>query len=246
MITEAFDIHNNKVHINDTITRNGNEKYYLLEDKRIELIAKTGDKNEHHFALKESNGLSLWHRIFQEISKEYDCKTEVVIKEGDRRLDCLYDCSMKIPNFCINIEFQHSPMSPKEFNDRNNDYKNYFKENFTTVWIFDCTCEKNNIYKNDCFVFSLNTLENLENDDNLIVFLDTPKGLIRVTTKNLGYVVGVEEKEFRDKNDFFTSVQNNTLKEWKIHGRPTPIAEIHQMLPGFGKTSIIADQVLNV
>jgi len=105
-----------------------------------ELVQKHGSQKIHHFAHKAaldddryscdgwSNDMSEWHIDWQDAFPE-ECREVVVEKEGIRhRADVL------INN--VVIEFQHSPISIEEFQDRNDFYRN---DGRRVIWIFDMT-----------------------------------------------------------------------------------------------------------
>ncbi len=115
------------------------EKYYCPICNQ-ELIPRKGPKNVHHFAHKQNctdtwtHDKTKWHSDWQNMFPlEYQ---EITLKNENEvhRADVLY-------NNCV-IEFQHSPISQKEFSDRNRFYNS---QGLTVIWLFDI--RKNSLYE---------------------------------------------------------------------------------------------------
>ena len=136
----AIDSNGNRTDSNEA---NKETKYFCPicgEDVKL----KKGKINAPHFA--HQNGacsdnwnydMSWWHRKMQNyFSQEY---REIIVTHNNRR----HRADILIDN--IVIEFQHSPISISEFNDRNC----FFKEaGYRLAWIFDLSeqYESENIY----------------------------------------------------------------------------------------------------
>lgn len=130
-----------KIHIDDAETG----LPYFCPACRDAMIQKRGNINAHHFAHKTGKGcdpwysekLSPWHikvqnhfdRVVQETVVWNEMHTEyhvadIVLQSGDKKYV---------------IEFQHSPISQKEFISRT---KFYLGCGYTIIWVFDfCECK---------------------------------------------------------------------------------------------------------
>ena len=98
------------------------------------LIIRKGNKRVHHFAHKRSKectdswhyDMTDWHYDWQLRFPE-ECREVVMEKDGIKhRADVFFDNNV--------IEFQHSPLSPNEFEERNNFYTSL---GYKVIWIFD-------------------------------------------------------------------------------------------------------------
>ena len=121
----AIDNEGNRTHI-DQAER---EKEYFCPICGGKLIQRRGQKKVHHFAHAVActdswhyEEMSEWHRAWQERYPE-ECR-EVVI--GNHRADILINGTV--------IEFQHSPMSEADFEERSSFYTG---EGFKLIWLFD-------------------------------------------------------------------------------------------------------------
>lgn len=132
----ALDKDNNRVYIDDTHVK----KQYFCPTCGEELILKKGDIKAHHFAHKANSNctdswhydMSLWHSLWQD---KFPKETQEIVKKKDgktHRADVLLE-SKKIV-----LEFQHSPMSPDEFSDRNDFYNDL---EYRVIWVFDASNE---------------------------------------------------------------------------------------------------------
>lgn len=109
------------------------EKYYC-PICGSELIIKKGEINTHHFShIKYANcdawynDMSLWHQKWQSM---FDIENQEVIitKRGVSHIaDVMIDNTI--------LEFQHSSISKKEFNERNEFYLKTAKK---VIWVIDC------------------------------------------------------------------------------------------------------------
>lgn len=132
----ANDYDNNRVHIDET---HSNQEYYCPYCGS-QLITKKGDIRQHHFShtarqhcsdswvgeRSHSYDISAWHNEWQSLFPKEN--QEVMLSLGDtkHRADVMIDCTV--------IEFQHSIMSVKAFDDRNNFYFNFGNK---VIWLFD-------------------------------------------------------------------------------------------------------------
>lgn len=104
------------------------------------VVLKKGEINVAHFAHKNRGCIDNWNYDMSEWHKEkqnyFDIQyQEVVVESNDikHRADILKDG--------VVIEFQHSPISASEFNDRNDFYTSC---GYKVAWIFDVTDHINN------------------------------------------------------------------------------------------------------
>lgn len=132
----ASDFEDNRVHIDDT---HSNQEYYCPYCG-APLVTKKGDIRQHHFAHKQShvcsdtwaNGgshgydLSPWHNEWQSLFPKVNQEVKLCLGETKHRADVLVDRTV--------IEFQHSIMPVKAFDDRNNFY---FNLGYKVIWLFD-------------------------------------------------------------------------------------------------------------
>ena len=132
----AHDYNDQRVHVDET---QSNQAYYCPYCG-APLIVKKGDIRQHHFAHSArrecsdewarsgSYDNSDWHNDWQ--SKFPKCNQEIKLSLGgvSHRADVLVGYSV--------VEFQHSAMNPKRFDDRNNFYLNL---DYKVIWLFDLT-----------------------------------------------------------------------------------------------------------
>lgn len=132
----AHDCNDNRVHIDET---HSNQEYYCSYCGSP-LITKKGDVRQHHFAHKSTHictdswvgdrsrsyDISPWHNEWQFLFPKEN--QEVMLSLGDtkHRADVMVDKTV--------IEFQHSIMPVKAFDDRNNFYFNFGNK---VIWLFD-------------------------------------------------------------------------------------------------------------
>lgn len=130
----AIDKEDNRVYIDNTHV---NEKYFCPVCKE-ELILRKGEIKTHHFAHKPYSqcldswhyDMSLWHYSWQDKFPK-DTQEIVKIKDGKaHRADVLLESRRVV------IEFQHSPLSPDEFTERN---KFYNALGYRVIWVFDAS-----------------------------------------------------------------------------------------------------------
>ena len=176
----ALNREKKRVHISSVID---NEKYYCPICGE-ELRTRQGTTNAHHFAHKNNSNctnrdgwhydMSDWHYDWQ---NQFPVDNqEIVFNKGDK----VHRADVFINNTVI--EFQHSPITEAEFNDRNDFYKSF---GYKVLWIFD-VIDKEVEYLNDTskderlisWKHPIRFLKNLNcNDEKLDVFLQTKEGI---------------------------------------------------------------------
>ncbi|MBQ6052770.1 MAG: UvrD-helicase domain-containing protein [Clostridia bacterium] len=142
----ANDYNDNRIHIDET---QSNQTYYCPYCG-APMITKKGNVCQHHFAHSASYhcsdtweqtrayDMSIWHNEWQ--SRFPKANQEIKLSLGDtrHRADVLIDSTV--------VEFQHSIMPVKSFDDRNNFY---FNLGYKVVWLFDLSdiyCDGNLSY----------------------------------------------------------------------------------------------------
>ena len=169
-----------RVHISSTLD---NEKYYCPICGE-ELRTRQGTTNAHHFAHKNNSNclerdgwhydMSDWHYDWQ---NQFPVDNqEIVFTKNNKthRADVFINNTV--------IEFQHSPITEAEFNDRNDFYKSLGHK---VIWIFDVIdrdIEYLNDSNNDERLISwknpIRFLKKLDcNDSSLDVFLQMKEGI---------------------------------------------------------------------
>ena len=159
----ANDYNNSRVHIDET---HSNQEYYCPYCGSP-LITRKGDIRQHHFAHKvthlcsdswvgersHSYDISAWHNEWQSLFPKRN--QEVMLSLGDtkHRADVMIDRTV--------VEFQHSIMSVKAFDDRNNFYFNFGNK---VIWLFDLSD-----------LFSSNQLTYEKGEDRLDFYWRNPK-----------------------------------------------------------------------
>lgn len=130
----AHDKDDNRVYIDDTCSNQG----YYCPCCGAPLITQKGDIRQHHFAHKngvckdswgkerDSSELSDWHNNWQTFFPINN--REIILELGNtkHRADIIVYKTV--------VEFQHSVLSEKSFDDRNNFYSNL---DYKVVWLFD-------------------------------------------------------------------------------------------------------------
>lgn len=134
MMLFAFDYNDNRIHINDAQSN----KEYFCPYCGVPLITKKGDVRQHHFAHKsnhpcsdsweriKSYDISPWHNEWQELFPKENQEVKLSLGETKHRADVLIGRTV--------VEFQHSIMPVKSFDDRNNFY---FNLGYKVIWLFD-------------------------------------------------------------------------------------------------------------
>lgn len=137
----ANDVYNKKIHIDDA----NPELSYFCPACKGAMIQKRGNINAHHFAHKAgkecdpwyAGKLSPWHIKMQ---NQFDKSTrEIVIWNQARTEYHVADIVLQANEKKFVVEFQHSPISQKEFISRT---KFYIECDYTVIWVFDfCKCK---------------------------------------------------------------------------------------------------------
>lgn len=189
----AHDYNDNRVYIGET---HSNQEYYCPYCG-APLITKKGEKRQHHFAHHPSHhcsdswmgershnyDTSDWHNEWQLLFPKENQEVMLVLGDTKHRADVMIDKTV--------IEFQHSVMQVKAFDDRNNFYANFGNK---VIWLFDLSdlLESNYItyekaekglvfnWKNPKRAFNnydiksgcIDLFFQLNNDDNCIVRVD--------------------------------------------------------------------------
>ncbi len=128
----ASDSNGNRIHIDQT---HASERYFCPSCGE-ELVLRKGEIRAHHFAHRPhsicSDGwhydMSEWHANWQD---KFPVETQEVVKRHNgktHRADILIESTKTV------IEFQHSPLSAEEFEDRNAFYNEL---GYRVVWLFD-------------------------------------------------------------------------------------------------------------
>ena len=130
----AVDYNDNRVHIDET---HSNQEYYCPYCG-APLTTKKGDIRQHHFAHKSkhlcsdtwershSYDISPWHNEWQSLFPKENQEVKLSLGDTKHRADVMIDRTV--------IEFQHSIMPMKAFDDRNNFY---FNLGYKVIWLFD-------------------------------------------------------------------------------------------------------------
>lgn len=128
----ALDVNKNRVHIDNTITRES----YFCPCCGGELIRKMGEERQHHFAHRQntecsdswagSYDMSEWHQQWQSCYPV--CNQEIQLNLGKvrHRADVLTGKTI--------VEFQHSHITMTNFSNRNYFYTSL---GYKVVWLFD-------------------------------------------------------------------------------------------------------------
>lgn len=130
----AVDYNDNRVHIDET---HSNQEYYCPYCG-APLTTKKGEIRQHHFAHKQSHvcsdtwershsyDISPWHNEWQSLFPKENQEVKLSLGDTKHRADVMIDRTV--------IEFQHSIMPVKAFDDRNNFYFNLGNK---VIWLFD-------------------------------------------------------------------------------------------------------------
>lgn len=137
----ANDTHGKKIYIDDSDPKQS----YFCPACGSKMIQRRGNIIAHHFAhmaKKECDPwyvgkLSPWHT---EMQSHFDKSVrEVIIWNQAHTIYHIADIAIRTGKGNIVIEFQHSPISQKEFISRS---KFYLESDYTLIWVFDfCKCE---------------------------------------------------------------------------------------------------------
>lgn len=140
----ALDSNNHLIDIDTAVQQHTLGKYYCPSCHE-ELIIKNGDVRIQHFAHKNKcdcdnydNDMSEWHRNWQ---KKFPLRNREVVLKLDTDNDYLFAAHSKrtirrtdVLCYGYAIEFQNSPISSEEFNERNRFYNHLGKK---VIWIFN-------------------------------------------------------------------------------------------------------------
>ncbi len=130
----AVDYNDNRVHIDET---HSNQEYYCPYCG-APLTTKKGEVRQHHFAHKQNHlcsdtwershryDISPWHNEWQSLFPKENQEVKLSLGDTKHRADVMIDRTV--------IEFQHSIMPVKAFDDRNNFYFNLGNK---VIWLFD-------------------------------------------------------------------------------------------------------------
>ncbi len=130
----AVDYNDNRVHIDET---HSNQEYYCPYCG-APLTTKKGEIRQHHFAHKQNHlcsdtwershsyDISPWHNEWQSLFPKENQEVKLSLGDTKHRADVMIDRTV--------IEFQHSIMPVKAFDDRNNFYFNLGNK---VIWLFD-------------------------------------------------------------------------------------------------------------
>lgn len=211
----ASDFEDNRVHIDDT---HSNQEYYCPYCG-APLVTKKGDIRQHHFAHKQShvcsdtwaNGgshgydLSPWHNEWQSLFPKVNQEVKLCLGETKHRADVLVDRTV--------IEFQHSIMPVKAFDDRNNFY---FNLGYKVIWLFDLS----DLYSigqltykpiNNGLVFTWKNPKKAFNNYDIQsgcidLFFQLGSSIVRVTDVSPMGFESFSTTTLMEKNDFLTYV----------------------------------------
>lgn len=211
----ASDFNDNRVHIDDT---HSNQEYYCPYCG-APLVTKKGDIRQHHFAHKQSHvcsdtwansgshgyDLSPWHNDWQSLFPKVNQEVKLCLGETKHRADVLIDRTV--------IEFQHSIMPVKAFDDRNNFY---FNLGYKVIWLFDLSDLHENgqlsyIHKDNGLVFAWKNPKKAFNNYDIQsgcidLFFQLGNGIVRVTDVSPMGFESFSTTTLMEKNDFLTYV----------------------------------------
>ena len=128
----ALNHNNERIHATDA----NKQDEYICPLCHKKVVLRKGEVNVDHFAHQSKcddtwkYDMSAWHSEWQQ---QFPKKNQEVVIEfdGEKHRADVMACGYV-------IEFQHSPITADEFNERNNFYLNYGKK---VIWIFDFTDE---------------------------------------------------------------------------------------------------------
>lgn len=128
----ALDKDNNRVHISQACGKNS----YFCPCCGSSVLQRRGKVNAHHFAhFKDSICKDTWHydmtEWHQEWQNRFPKEYQEIVKTKDNQI---HRADVLIEDKKIVFEFQHSPLSSDEFEDRNLFYNSL---GYKVIWIFD-------------------------------------------------------------------------------------------------------------
>ena len=212
----AVDKNDNRIHIDET---HSNELYYC-PFCGVPLITKKGNIRQHHFAhslsyqckdtweRNKTYDMSPWHNNWQKIFPKENQEVRLSLGETKHRADVMIGRTI--------VEFQHSIISEKIFDDRNNFYHNL---GYKVVWLFDMS----DIYMSgnlqfresgDRLYFTWNNPKKAFNSydikrGNIDLFFQFSEEIVRVLdVSEFGYEE-FETSHFMKKNEFLSYVGLN-------------------------------------
>ena len=226
---------NKRVHI----SKASKEELYYCPICGSELQIRDGKINIKHFAHKkgsECSSLDGWHYDMSEWHYEWQNQfpidtQEVVFKNNNK----IHRADVFINNTVL--EFQHSPISQDEFNDRNNFYNNL---GYKVIWIFD-VADKDFYFFNkkdyEDIIFRWNHplrfLKTINNNKMLHIFLqvDRPIWFSQKDYKAIEDINNIDIKnniikfsEYDEENNLFTS--DNYYSDYEIVNAYTHFHEL--------------------
>ena len=212
----AVDYNDNRVHIDET---HSNQEYYCPYCG-APLTTKKGEIRQHHFAHKQNHlcsdtwershsyDISPWHNDWQSLFPKENQEVKLSLGDTKHRADVMIDRTV--------IEFQHSIMSVKAFDDRNNFYFNLGNK---VIWLFDLSdlLEDQLFYKetDDGLEFHWRNPKKAFNNydiqsgciDLFFQLKSEPNvGIVRVTDVSANGFECFYTSKFIDKGDFLTYV----------------------------------------
>ena len=170
----AYDCNDKRVHINKT---QSNQIYYC-PFCGVPLITRKGEIRQHHFSHSanhpcsdswERSGnydMSPWHNEWQSLFPDDNQEILLSLGETKHRADVLIGRTV--------IEFQHSIMPVKSFDDRNNFY---FNLGYKVVWLFDLSD-----------IYSSGALKEYDRSERLLFIWDNPKKAFNSYDVNSGCI----------------------------------------------------------
>ena len=212
----AVDYNDNRVHIDET---HSNQEYYCPYCG-APLTTKKGEVRQHHFAHKQNHlcsdawershsyDISPWHNDWQSLFPKENQEVKLSLGDTKHRADVMIDRTV--------IEFQHSIMPVKAFDDRNNFYFNLGNK---VIWLFDLSdlLEDQLFYKEtvDGLEFHWRNPKKAFNNydiqsgciDLFFQLKSEPNvGIVRVTDVSANGFECFYTSKFIDKGDFLTYV----------------------------------------
>ena len=212
----AVDYNDNRVHIDET---HSNQEYYCPYCG-APLTTKKGEIRQHHFAHKQNHlcsddwershsyDISPWHNDWQSLFPKENQEVKLSLGDTKHRADVMIDRTV--------IEFQHSIMPVKAFDDRNNFYFNLGNK---VIWLFDLSdlLEDQLFYKetDDGLEFHWRNPKKAFNNydiqsgciDLFFQLKSEPNvGVVRVTDVSANGFECFYTSKFIDKGDFLTYV----------------------------------------
>ncbi len=212
----ALNSNGQRIHINQA--RTGDQFFCPICGGKM--IIKKGEINAHHFAHKAilqcEDGwhydMSEWHFNWQ---KKFPVETQEIVKKHNgktHRADILIERTKTV------IEFQHSPLMPEEFEERNAFYREL---GYKVIWLFDAIdeYEEGRIYehekKDNIFIWkrprnTLSYMDFISNEDNIYLEFqscasDNPRIIDdkekMAVLPDIDDLLGLEEKSYFERHE---------------------------------------------